>query len=71
MTDPKPGRLRRSGRRDWVLSAVDGAAVLLLVTLWADTGSDGGCCSPRRGARSPSSNCASLTAATPRASRRG
>ena len=39
MTHPEPGRLRQPGRRDWVLSGVDGATVLL-VTLWAATGND-------------------------------
>ena len=40
MTNPEPGRLRQPNRRDWMLSGVDGAAVLLLVTLWAVTGND-------------------------------
>jgi len=38
MTNPEPGCPGRAGRRDWMLSGVEGATVMLLVTLWAVTG---------------------------------
>ena len=38
MTNPEPGGPSQPGRRDWMLSGVDGATLMLLVTLWAVTG---------------------------------
>jgi len=62
MTHPEPGGPSQQGRRDWMLSGVDGATVML----WAVTGNFWWVLLASAWARSPSSNSASLTAVTPR-----
>ena len=64
MTNPEPGCPGRAGRRDWMLSGVEGATVMLLVTLWAVTGNFWWVL--LASAWGASSKSASLTAATPR-----
>ena len=70
MTNPEPAGPSQPGRRDWMLS-VDGATVMLLGTLWAVTGNFWWVLLASAWARSPSSNSASLTAATPRGQNAG
>ena len=64
MTNPEPGGPSQPGRRDWMLSGVDGATLMLLVTLWAVTGNFWWVL--LASAWAASSKSASLTATTPR-----
>ena len=66
MTNPEPAGPSQPGRRDWMLSGVDGATVMLLGTLWAVTGNFWWVLLASAWGARPSSNSASLTAVTPR-----